>query len=241
MKPFYYILGAVALIGVVFIAMKVTGAGSPAMAPEPKMAGETSEALVAQAKGVTRGDPNSSVKVMVFSDYMCPGCAIFATQIEPQIRATYGERVTEIYHDFPLVSIHKYSFLAARAGRCAEDQSKFWEMHDVLFAKQRDWSFAATAPVKQFTTYAGDVGLDTKSFGDCLRSDKHADVVSANLEMGERVGVGSTPTVYINGRMSNGAMDWNMIKAEIDQALGTPASAPSTAPVTPAAPATTGQ
>ncbi len=237
MTMFYYGIGIVALLGAVFIGTNVIRNRNTAMSADVEMAKATSEDLVTKAKGVTRGDANSPVKVMVFSDYMCPGCAVFATQIEPQLRATYGERVVEVYHDFPLAN-HQYSFLAARAARCAEDQGKFWEVHDALFSKQREWSFSATPPVKQFTEYATAAGVEAKAFGECLRSDKHAELVSANLELGERVGVGSTPTVYINGRKSNGPMTWDIIKGEIDQALGSGAAAPAAGAAANGAPTT---
>jgi protein-disulfide isomerase len=243
MKPFYYILGGIAVVGGVLIAMNVMGGGgSASMEPEAKMANATSEELVLKAKGITRGDPNAKVKLMVFSDYMCPGCGVFATSIEPQIRSTFGDRVTEVYHDFPLISIHKYAFLAARAGRCAEDQAKFWELHDVLFANQRTWSFTASAPLKEFSKYATDAGLDQKAFDECLRSSKHTDLVTANMELGDRVGVSSTPTVYINGRMSVNAMNWDIIRSEIEQALGSAGTTPAPAAPAPAPDsATTGQ
>jgi protein-disulfide isomerase len=245
-KPFYYVLAGIALIGAILIGLTIFRSSDAAMDPNPELAKATSEDLVAQAKGVTRGDPNSPVKLMVFSDYQCPGCGVFASTMEPQIRATFGDRVTEIYHDFPLIQIHKYAFLAARAGRCAEDQQKFWEVHDIIFARQRDWSFAATAPVKKFEEYAGQAGLDVKAFSECLGSDKHTDLVTANLELGQRVGVGSTPTVYINGRASANPLSWDILKREIEQAVGTtptpnsPADSAAPAP-TDTTPAVTGQ
>jgi protein-disulfide isomerase len=239
MKPFYYILGGIAIAGGVLIALTVVGGGTPTLAPEGRMANATSEELVQKAKGISRGDPKSQVKLMVFSDYMCPGCGVFATQIEPQMRSTFGDRIIEEYHDFPLVSIHKYSFVAARAGRCAEEQSKFWEMHDMLFAHQREWSFTKQPPIPEFMRYATDAGLDKKAFESCINSDKFTELVTANMELGDRIGVGSTPTVYINGRASVNPMAWDVISKEIEQALGGAAPAATTTADT--ATTTTGQ
>ena len=219
MRPFYYALGAIALLGAILIGMTMLKNSKAATEP-PQMAAQSPADLVAQARGVIRGNPDAPVKLMVFSDYMCPGCAQFATTIEPQMRAEYGDRISEVYHDYPLVSIHQYSFLAARAGRCAEDQGKFWEYHDMLFAKQRDWSFVRSAPFKEFNEYATAVGLDAKAFDACLKSEKHADLISANLQLGQTVGVPVTPTVYINGKRAMKPMDWSAIKADIDAALG---------------------
>src|SRR5690606_28880923 len=116
----------------------------------------------------------------------------------------YVERglVRLTYYDFPLggAGQHRHSFIAARAGRCAEDQGRFWEYHDVLFGRQTEWSFARTAPVDQLTQYAEYVGLDRARFSECLNSDRHADVVTANRLLGEQLGVGATPTIFIGQR-----------------------------------------
>ena len=223
MKPFYFILGAVAVLGIGFIAFTALGKDNTVTQPPADMAKvANSQELLQKARGVTRGVNTAPVKIMVFSDYMCPWCGVYATTIENQVRTAYVDtnKAVEIYYDFPLGGAHVHSFLAARAGRCAEDQKKFWEYHDVLFTKQRDWSFSKTAPTKQFIQYAADLGLDKAEFNACLKSDKHADVVEYNRQLGSEAGVNSTPTVFINGRPAANPLEWDKLKAEIDAAVG---------------------
>ncbi|NIR59140.1 MAG: thioredoxin domain-containing protein, partial [Gammaproteobacteria bacterium] len=105
-----------------------------------------------------------------------------------------------VYYDFPLTEIHAHAVLAARAGRCASDQGKFWEYHDLVFARQSSWAYARSAPVDAFRDYAEQLGLDGGAFQACLESDAHADVVTANRLLGERLGVPGTPTVIIDNR-----------------------------------------
>ncbi len=222
MKAFYVLLAAVAVIGAGLMAMSMMNKQEAATAASAQMAPvQNSADLLAKAKGVTRGNSNAPVKIMVFSDYMCPWCAVYATTIANQVRTAFIDtgKAVEIYYDFPLGGSHVHSFLAARAGRCAEGQNKFWEYHDVLFNKQRDWSFSTTTPTKLFIDYAADVGLDKKAFTTCLQSDQFADLVEWNRQLGVEAGVNSTPTVFINGRASAAPLDWDKFKAEIEAAI----------------------
>ena len=95
------------------------------------------------------------------------------------------------------MSIHPNSFLAARAARCADEQDHFWEYHETLFRNQARWS-AASMPSSAFEQYAGEAGLDENDFKSCLNSDDFADVVSANMQLGSRMGVSGTPSIFIN-------------------------------------------
>lgn len=223
LKPFYYVLGVLALGGIAWIVFGVMQKSKAATAAPTTMTQvASSEELVQKAKGVIRGNNTAPVKIMVFSDYQCPWCAIYASTISDQVRTNFIDtgKAVEIYHDFPLGGAHQYSFLVARAARCAEDQGKFWEYHDLVFDKQRDWSFQATAPLKLLKGYAGDVGLDRAKFNGCIDSDAHADLVEYNHQLGEQAGVRSTPTVFINGRKAEHPEDWDKLKADIEAAIG---------------------
>jgi protein-disulfide isomerase len=205
LKPFYIALGVVAAAGVAWIAFSLTGGGgSAATAPIELTGMEDPQQLVSTARGITAGQTDAPVQILVFSDFTCPACRGFTTTVEPLVKQNYVDRglVKLTYYDFPLggAGQHRHSFIAARAGRCAEEQGRFWEYHDVLFGRQGEWSFARTAPVEELTQYATFVGLDQGRFGECLNSDRHADVVTANKLLGEQLGVGATPTIFIGQR-----------------------------------------
>ena len=140
----------------------------------------------------------------------------------PLIKQEFIDRgqVQLVYYDFPLGGSHVHSFVAARAGRCAEDQDRFWVYKDMLLARQQDWSYSREAPIGKFLGYARELGLDEAAFESCLRSDQHAELVSANHELGEQLGVGGTPTVYINGRRAEGWGDWTELRPAIQRELG---------------------
>jgi len=146
---------------------------------------------------VGAGDPVTSpaqkpVEIVEFADFQCPYCR----QLEPvlkQLRSKYADRLRLIWKDFPL-SIHAEARGAAEAARCAADQQRFWEYHDLLFANQQ-----ALAP-DDLKRHARALGLDETRFTACLEGGSHRTEVAAGLEEGMRQGVQATPTVFVNGR-----------------------------------------
>ena len=188
----YWILGLVAVAGIGLVAYSV-GANAFSAA-----ALENDQELVELAQGVTMGDEAAPVSIVEFGDYQCPACASFAVQLKPRIEAQLVEtgEAKFVFYDFPIVSIHPNAFLAARAARCAGAQDAYWEYHDVLFQNQSRWS-TANLPMSAFEDYAGQVGIDEGQFAECLDSDRFADVVTANMQVGNRLGVSGTPTVLV--------------------------------------------
>ena len=117
-----------------------------------------------------------------------------------------------MFKDFPLPT-HAEAFKASEAAHCAGDQGKYWEMHDAMFANQR----ALQVPALKQT--ARTLGLDGAAFDQCLDSGKHAANVRTDYELGEKMGVNSTPTIYINGRPLIGAQPFEAFKQVIDEEL----------------------
>lgn len=158
-----------------------------------------------------RGNPAAPITIVEFSDYQCPFCA----RVNPtlaKVRETYGDKVKIVFKDYPLPN-HPQAPKASEAARCAGEQKKYWEMHDAMFANQR----ALEVPMLKQTARA--IGLDGGAFDSCLDSGKHAAAVRAGFALGERMGVNSTPTLYINGRPLIGAMPFENFKAIIDEEL----------------------
>lgn len=118
-----------------------------------------------------------------------------------------------IWKDFPLTSIHPNAFKASEAAHCAGDQGKYWEMHDRMFANQQALDVAA------LKKSAADLGLDADKFATCLDAGKYADKVRAGMQEGTALGVGSTPTVFINGRLLTGAQPYEAFRQIIDDEL----------------------
>ena len=195
MKNFYIAILAVAVIGggVLFYAMRGGGA-----AVEPVDLGDLEQQELidmAQPAGVY-GDPDAPVSIMEFGDYQCGACKQFGLFVKPQVDAAYIRtgQAKLVFHDFP---VFPHAFLAARAVRCAGDQDRYFDYHDLVLRTQEDWS-PMKSVIGHFDGLADELQLDTQAFGDCLRSDRHADVVTANLRLGRALGVRGTPTLFVH-------------------------------------------
>jgi len=158
------------------------------------------------------GNANAAVTLVEFSDFQCPFCARVMPTLK-RVRETYGDRVRIVWKDFPLTSIHPQAFKAAEAGQCAREQGKFWELHDRLFANQQ-----ALQP-DSLKKYAAESGLDAAKFNACLDTAKYGDRVQEQMGVGTRLGVSSTPAVFVNGRLVSGAQPYDVFTRIIDEEL----------------------
>ena len=158
------------------------------------------------------GGANAPVTVVEFSDFQCPFCQRVMPTLK-RLRETYGDRVRIVWKDFPLTSIHPQAFKAAEAGQCAREQGKFWEFHDRLFTNQQ-----ALQP-EFLKKYAADTGLDAAKFDACLDTAKYAERVQQQMGVGTSLGVSSTPSIFVNGRLLNGAQPYETFAAVIDEEL----------------------
>lgn len=185
--------------------LKKKSAGVKVMLDPPRYTVATS------ASDPVRGAASAPVTIIEFSDYQCPFCGRVNPTLE-QVRKTYGDKVKIVFKDFPLPT-HPLAPKAAEAAHCAGEQGKYWEMHDQMFANQR------ALEVPELKRHATGLGLDAAKFNQCLDSGKHAGLVTAGQAQGEKMGVNSTPTLYINGRPLIGAQPFDAFKAVIDEEL----------------------
>ena len=160
----------------------------------------------------SQGAATAPVTIVEYSDFQCPFCGRVMPTLK-ELRTKYGDRLRLVWKDFPLTQIHPQAFVAAQAGNCAREQGKFWEYHDRLFANQQ-----ALQP-ELLKKYAADVGLNAAAFNACLDSSKYEARVQDALGAGARLGITSTPTAYVNGRMVNGAQPIEVFQAIIDDEL----------------------
>jgi protein-disulfide isomerase len=157
------------------------------------------------SSGYVLGSPTAPVELVEFGDFECPGCSDFAQMVEPDIRQAYVNtgKVRFRFIDFPL-NIHQNTLNASNAAACADEQGKFWEMHDLLFATQHLWNGEATSnPDKVIKDQAKQIsGLDVSKLGECMDSRRMMAKVQAHQKLGNDRGVGSTPTfIYQNNQL----------------------------------------
>jgi protein-disulfide isomerase len=213
-KAFFWLLGAIALIGVAAIGYVVT---KPKAAPtDVKNIADTTNAGPAQ--GYLLGKVDAPVKILEYADFECPGCAGFATVTEPDVRARIIEPglASMTYYDFPLTQ-HRNTLAASNAAACADEQGKFWPMHDRLFQAQDEWNGEATdKPKPFFKRYATEAGVDVAKWESCFDARKYQSRINANLADGLRHGVGSTPSFIIGNKLYRGMGGYDEMKAIVD-------------------------
>src|SRR2546423_5112840 len=224
-KAFMWVLGLIALVGVAALGYVATRQKPKSV--EANEVADTSNAGPPQ--GYLLGKPDAPVKILEFADFECPSCAGFSTVTEPDVRARIINPglANLTYYDFPLTQ-HRNTLAASNAAACADEQGKFWAMHDRLFQSQDEWNGEATeAPKPFFKRYASEVGLDVAKWETCFDARKYQKRISANLADGLRRGVNSTPTFVIGNRMYPGMRTYDELKRLVDS-LAKP-SGPSTA------------
>jgi len=158
------------------------------------------------------GDPYAPITIVEFADFQCPYCRT-AEQTLKQVLEKYRGQVRLSFRDLPLRQIHPQAQAAAEAARCAGDQGKFWEYHDLLLANQ-----GALNP----STYADDArnaGLDVPRFQACLESGRFRPLIENDLQSGFAAGVSGTPAFYINGVMLSGAQPLSEFERIIESEL----------------------
>ncbi len=138
------------------------------------------------------GPPTAPVTVVMFSDFQCSACAA-VHPILKHVIAGYGNKVRLVVRDFPLESIHKNAFAAAKAASAAHAQGKFLEYTELLYSRQDALDAAS------LRKYAAELGLNAKQFELDFNSEKTAAEVRKDMADGNSYGVNSTPTIFVNG------------------------------------------
>jgi protein-disulfide isomerase len=163
------------------------------------------------AVGPAKGPENAPVTIVEFSDFQCPYCARLVPTIE-QVLTNYGDKVRVVFRQFPL-NFHQFAQKAAEASLCANEQGKFWELHDAMFQNQQQLA------VENLKARAVELGLNGEQFNACLDGGKFAQQVQADFQDGSKAGVSGTPAMFVNGRFINGAVPYPEVAKVIDDEL----------------------
>lgn len=171
-----------------------------------------------------KGSDTATVVLLEFTDYQCPYCNRHTLQTQPSIESEYIDtgKIRYAYLDMPIPSLHQLAFKAAEATHCAEEQGKYWQMRERLFAHQK-----ALLP---WNGHAAALGLDVAQFEACLNSDKFADAVRADMAEASKAGATGTPSFVvatIDGdsgavrgfQFLRGAQPFSAFKRVLDEAL----------------------
>jgi protein-disulfide isomerase len=184
---------------------------APQAGPVPAVAAAPA-AIDLRPDDPVRGNPRAPVTIVLFSDFQCPFCARVGPTLD-EAQRTYGDKVRVVWKHQPL-AFHPNALPAAKAAEAAREQGKFWQMHDRLFASQRELSPEA------YERMAKELGLDLRRFQESVRSGKGQARIEDDQRLAARVGAQGTPTMFVNGEKVEGAVPFATLKAVIDRKLG---------------------
>ena len=205
---------AIVIIGSIFGVIKM------ASKPQVSNSGSNISALTISAindNENVKGDKNAKVALIEYSDFQCPACASYYPILK-KVSENLGAQVKFAYRHFPLPQ-HKNAKLAATVAEAAGKQGKFWEMHDLIFQNQSDWSEEKNAAVL-FAKYAQDLQLDLAKFQTDIASEEIKAKIENDYKSGAKAGVNSTPSFFLNGKKLDNPRNYDEFKNAILQALG---------------------
>jgi protein-disulfide isomerase len=193
----------------------------------------------------TRGAKASKVVVVNFDDFECPFCSRMHQELFPEVFKEYGDRVTFIYKDYPLVEIHPWAMHAAVDANClaAQNADAYWDFADYIHANQHEVSNEKTPgarleAVDRLTMLQGQKhSLDTVKLQACIKAQDES-AVKASMKEADAMGVDATPTMFVNGERVDGVVPPSEMRAMLDRALkdaNLPVPDHAAAPATPAA------
>lgn len=156
-----------------------------------------------------RGPADAPVTIVTFSDFECSYCARHHSVLR-QIEEKYSGEVLIAFRHFPRQS-NPETFESAAAAVCAQRQGKFWEMHDLLYARQ------SAAEPRSFTDLAQEIDLDSMAFDACLKDDATRAQIERDIQDGRAYGVEGTPTYFVNGRLIRGTVSFEEFDEIVSQ------------------------
>lgn len=193
----------------------------------PSSTSDTVEDISIVKTDHVRGAVNGTVTLVGFGDYQCPACAVY----EPLVKQVIEDNKTVlkfVFKNFPLTQIHDNALIGAKAAEAAGMQGKFWEMHDMLYEKQREWSLGMNAR-DILMSYASALKLDTKKFSEDMNSKAVEDKIFAEMKEAIKLGVPGTPTFFLNGKRIESPSSLEAFDKLILEAAEASKSAPVTA------------
>jgi protein-disulfide isomerase len=174
--------------------------------------------VLVTAEDHAQGPESAEVTLVEYGDYECPHCGR-AYPIVKQVQKHFGQRLRLVFRNFPLGEMHPHAEAAAEVAEFAGSQSKFWEMHDLLFENQ------TRLGDDLFSELAERLKLSTNALAEALEQDTFEPRVRADFGGGVRSGVNGTPTFFINGHRHDDSFDYDTLVSAIRQAMGTAKSA----------------
>lgn len=162
-----------------------------------------------------KGSGEAELTIVEFSDFQCSACSRATSEVE-RVISDFGDRVRVIYRHFPLTQTHFNAFDAAVASEITGKEGKFWEMHDMLFERQKDWADEEDAK-EIFVGYVEDLGLERESFLSSFEDKSFEEKVRADIRDGRELGIAATPTFIVGGKAIYANELYNLVSGTLSK------------------------
>ena len=167
------------------------------------------------------GDPDAKIEIVEYSDFQCPYCRLFWQNAYQDIKRDYIDtgKAYLVYRHLPL-DIHPVANITAQASECAGEQNKFWQFHDIVFAKQAELGentidYGRT----EIEQWASEIEINMDSFNKCLDEERYAKKIEQDIASANEYGLRGTPSLAINGQLIIGAQPYSVFKSVIEEKL----------------------
>lgn len=185
---------------------------------QPRSESEATNFPPVAADDYTKGAATSTVVLVEYLDFECEACGAYYPIVK-NLEKQFGEEITFVARYFPLPG-HRNGLTAALAAEAAGRQSKFWEMHDLLFERQKEWGEKQVPTPEVFEGFATELGLDIEKFRADVASPEVKARVQRDIDSGRALGVNSTPSFFLNGeRLQNPQSEqqfWKVLETAVD-------------------------
>ena len=158
-----------------------------------------------------KGKSDAPVTLVEYTDFQCPACGAYYPIVD-QLSKEMGDSLRVVIRHYPLVQIHDNALPAARVSEAAGRQGKFWEMYDLLFANQKEWSTAADPMKSIFPAYASRIGLDMEKFQTDMADSSLDDKINRDRGTGNDLKITGTPTFFLNGQKLENPKSFEALK-----------------------------
>lgn len=202
-----------AVLAIAFVLVRQDPGKHPARVPAI-MAADTGDLLIEQR---SKGSPAAPIAVFEMSDFQCPFCRQHAMETFPELDRLYIQtgKVRWTFVNFPIPQLHSNAIAAAEFAMCAATLNKFWPVHDLIFKYQNGWK-SLPDPGPYLLTLADSAGIRRRDLLPCLTNGETRDLVRTEAEEVARVGIQSTPTFVIEGKLLRGAAGVEVFRGILD-------------------------
>jgi len=184
------LFGGIIVATLAIVGIAVFFLSRPAAPPKP-----VDENLLIRSDSPRTSTSSAAITLVEFGDYQCPACGVYDSMVK-KIVEEYKDSVNFVFREYPLPN-HKNAMITAQAAVASGKQGKYWEMHDVLYARQEEWSQSEKAK-ELIRKYAKELELDMDVFSQDLESEEVKKVVQAGIQDGKALGVNSTPSFFLD-------------------------------------------